>query len=140
MTGPPRCGVRWAMPATPAAPAVKLAFDVQDLDRACEFYGRVLGFCVISTQRAGQIFEQRSLVSSRCPAVQLDLRQGFGKRTVGMSPGGVTKLSIRVPNVAEALSAISGPVRWVGPAPDPHSPPPVLTFIDPDAYQVELFA
>lgn len=128
------------MPDSPAAPAVKLAFDVQNLDRACEFYGRVLGFTVLTTHAAGQIFERRSLVSPHCPAVQLDLRQGFGKRVVGMSPGGVTKLSIRVKNVPDALAAISGPVRWVGPAPDPNSPPEVLTFLDPDAYQVELFA
>ena len=92
-------------------PSVRIALDVQDLNRSCEFYRRALGFQVVHTDRAGLIFEARSLRSSRYPSVQLNLRAGFGKRIQGTSPGGVTKLSFREPRLAEAVAGLNGLVR-----------------------------
>ncbi|MGH7131492.1 MAG: VOC family protein [Phycisphaerales bacterium] len=121
-------------------PTVRIALDVQDLNRSCEFYGRALGFRVTHTDRPGLIFESRSLRSDRHPAVQLDLRAGFGKRIQGTSPGGITKLSFREPKLAEAIAGLNGLVRWIGPPPATDPLPPAVAFNDPDAYQIELFA
>lgn len=121
-------------------PPVRIALDVMNLDRSCEFYRRALGFQVMRTERAGMIFEVRSLRSDRHPTVQLDLRAGFGKRIVGTSPGGITKLSFREPKLAEAIAGLNSLVRWIGPAPASDPLPPAIAFNDPDAYQIELFA
>ena len=121
-------------------PSVRIALDVQDLDRSCEFYRRALGYQVVRTERAGMIFEARTLRSDRHPALQLDLRAGFGKRIQGTSPGGITKLSFREPKLAEAIAGLSGLVRWIGPAPAVDPLPTAIAFNDPDAYQIELFA
>lgn len=119
----------------------KLAFDVTDLTKTCAFYKTLAGFEVASTQRAGQIFETRDLVSPVYPGVHLLVRASFGKRAFGTSPGGITTISLPVADLPATIRRLAGHVRWVSTNPEetPDEPRDSVVLIDPDAYQIELY-
>lgn len=125
--------------------------DVSDLQASCEFYARTLGFSVVATSRPGLIFEQRTLVSPRWPALGLRLRAGFGKRPTGSSPGSYMGLTLAVPSLPAEIDRLKSAVRWthgiptpVAPAnpgsaaPSPHAAPLPAQFVDPDHYLITL--
>jgi catechol 2,3-dioxygenase-like lactoylglutathione lyase family enzyme len=128
----PTPGVAWS---------VGLSLDVQDLERSCEFYGRLLGFVVVDTYRAGMLLERRTLRSGLLPSVQLTLRGAFGKRVTGSQPGSVLSMDLAVsdwPAGAVALGErLAGGAVWVGKAPGPDDASGQL--LDPDGYVVQLW-
>lgn len=113
-----------------------VSLDVTDLARSCEYYAELLGFQVVATERPGLIYELRRLRSARFPKIELRLRAAFGRRPVGSTPGGMLALTLKVPNVAEALQSLGGKARWVGSPPGPDAT--VLRLADPDGYVIEL--
>ncbi|MFT3685132.1 MAG: VOC family protein [Phycisphaerales bacterium] len=127
--------------APPAPAGFKLSFDVTNLDKSCAFYQTLGGFVTASASRAGQIFETRDLTSSAYPGVHLVIRASFGKRAVGTSPGGITAISLPVPNLPAAIRRLSGKIRWVGASPEatPDEARASVALIDPDGYQIELY-
>lgn len=129
-----------ASPSVPAIPGSRfgISLDVVDLAAAIDFY-RILGFEVARVDREGTIFPARSLTSPRFPGVVISLREGFGKRVGGTSPGGVTLLSLVSADLAADIRALAGHVRWVGPKPSLDAPPDRIVFVDRDGYQFELF-
>ncbi|MBL8990130.1 MAG: VOC family protein [Phycisphaerae bacterium] len=127
-----------AQPPDPQPPSVILHLDVTDLAASCAFYERTLGFHVTRTVRDAAIFPTKELRSARVPSVALVLREGFGKRVGGTQPGGITRVCLAVPDLAGLIGRLREGVRWVGEPPAEGSSGPVR-FIDPDAYEFELF-
>ncbi|MCW5766404.1 MAG: VOC family protein [Phycisphaeraceae bacterium] len=127
-----------AQPSDQQPPSVALHLDVTDLAASCAFYERALGFRVVRTIRDAAIFPTRELRSARLPAVALVLREGFGKRVGGTQPGGITRVCVAVPGLGGMIGGLKDAVRWVGDPPAEGSAGPVR-FIDPDAYEFELF-
>lgn len=120
---------------TIAAP-IRLAMDVSDLDASTAFYRDLFGFEVQSTDRAGMIYESRVLHSPRFPALDLQLRAGFGRRVTGTGPGGVLRISLQVPDLNQEIARLQGRARWIGEPPKPGDS--LVRFADPDAYIIEL--
>lgn len=122
----------------PPAPPIAISLDVSDLEASCRFYQELLGYTVIATERAGLIYEQRTLRSPRVPALELRLRAAFGKRPIGSTPGSLLRLSVRVADIRAALGGLSSPVRWVGPAPAGDGVLAAALLADPDGYVIEF--
>jgi catechol 2,3-dioxygenase-like lactoylglutathione lyase family enzyme len=124
--------------STSGTPLVTIALDVESLERSCAFYSK-LGFEVVATARPGLIFETRTLRSTRCQGVALELRAAFGKRVIGTQPGAVRFIALRSTELARDVKALDGHARWVGPAPKADDPElSSVQFLDPDAYQINL--
>lgn len=115
---------------------VRLAMDVSNLDASAAFYRDLLGFDVVCSQRPGLIYETRLTRSHRFPALELELRAGFGKRVGGSGPGGVLRFGFQVPDLPAAVAQLTGKVRWIGEAPPPDAQ--AVRFADPDGYVIEL--
>ncbi len=122
-------------------PGFRLAFDVTNLDKTCEFYRSLGGFEVASTTRKGEIFETRELVSPGYPGVTLIARLSFGKRAVGTSPGSITSVGLPVSSLPDAIRRLSGKAKWACPNPEanPDEPRQSVSLMDPDAYLIELY-
>ncbi|MDP1662207.1 MAG: hypothetical protein Q8L55_09860 [Phycisphaerales bacterium] len=122
-------------------PGFRLAFDVTNLDKTCEFYKALGGFEVASTTRKGEIFETRQLVSPAFPGVTLLARASFGKRAVGTSPGTITSVGLPVSNLPDAIRRMTGKAKWACPNPEasPDEPRRSVSLMDPDAYLIELY-
>lgn len=119
---------------------VWIAMDVVDLDRTEAFYARLLGARRMETRRDGQLMSERLLVCDRVPGLGLHLREAFGIRVGGSQPGHLLRVSVAHPDLPEVIRSLGPQTAWIGPAPDPASPPPSIRLLDPDAYEVELFA
>ncbi len=122
---------------TPSAPPVAITLDVSSLDVSCRFYAELLGYGVVETERAGLIYERRTLRSALAPFLELRLRAAFGKRPIGSTPGSMLATTVRVGDVRATVSRLTTPVRWVGAAPA-DGPLPRALIADPDGYVVEL--
>lgn len=116
-----------------------VAFDVNDLDRSVEFYGRTLGFVVINVRRQGLLLESRELVSDRYPGLGLHLRQQFGIRVGGTRPGHILRMSLHTTDLRASVAALHGQVRWIGHDPTVEESGTSVRFADPDGYELELF-
>ena len=117
---------------------VAITLDVNELQRSCAFYARVLAFETVATERAGLIYEVRSLRSPLCPNIELRLRAAFGKRATGGGPGSLLLLTIRVDDLPASLARLADGVPWVGAKPAEPFTQDRATFADPDGYQIQL--
>jgi len=115
---------------------VRIAMDVSDLDASTTFYRDILGFNLVSSDRPGLIYETRLTRSDRFPALELELRAGFGKRIGGSGPGGVLRFGFQVPDLNAAVAQLTGKVRWIGEPPAADAT--AVRFADPDGYVIEL--
>ncbi len=117
-----------------------IALDVVDLDRSEAFYARALGARRLETRRDGLLMSERLLISDLAPSLGLHLREAFGIRVGGSQPGHLLRISVAHPDLPGVIRALGPEAMWIGPAPDPASPPPSIRLLDPDAYEIELFA
>lgn len=127
--------------ATTTPTGFRVALDVTNLNATCAFYKTLAGFEVVNTLRPGLIFETRELASPAYPGIQIFAREAFGKRAVGMAPGGITSIGLPVSDIPATIRRLAGKTRWVGESPEatPDDPRNSVTVIDPDAYQIELY-
>lgn len=126
--------------APPREASVFIHFDVSDIEVACAFYERTLGFKVVQAVSTGKIFPQRRLLSQRFPSVSLVIREGFGKRVGGTQPGAVSRIGLASTDLAADIAGLGASVTWIGKTPDPEAVPASVRFVDPDGYEIELFS
>ncbi|MBL0928358.1 MAG: hypothetical protein IBJ11_12030 [Phycisphaerales bacterium] len=118
----------------PHAPTVTLVLDAADLDATEEFWSRVLGYRSVRRERPGLPNEVRTAESPLFPEMAVVFQRCTPRPVKGSTPGSLRRVALAV----GSLAAMRGRLEGVTVVSSSEGPPPSVTIVEPNGYQLSL--